>query len=258
VGLPQRLRVGLVQRAASLDPSENRAALKGLAGLAASSDLVVLPEASARDFGPPGSDLAPYAEPLDGPYAAALRELATEAVVVAGMFEAAPDADRPFNTLRVLGPGLDATYRKIHLYDSFGFRESDQLSAGEIAAAVVEVAGVPVGLMTCYDLRFPEIGRALSAAGALVQLVPAAWAAGPHKVEHWRTLLRARAIENVSYVVGVGQPGPRYTGHSLVVSPEGDVLVEAAEDEEVLSAELEPARVLEARERNPSLANRRM
>ena len=84
--------------------------------------------------------------------------------------------------------------------------------------------------MTCYDLRFPELARALTEAGAEALVVPAAWVAGERKVEHWRTLLRARAIENTVWVVGVGQPGPRYTGHSLVVAPDGDVVVEAGED----------------------------
>ena len=84
--------------------------------------------------------------------------------------------------------------------------------------------------MTCYDLRFPELARALVVAGAEALVVPAAWVAGERKVEHWRTLLRARAIENTVWVVGVGQPGPRYTGHSMVVAPDGDVVLEAGED----------------------------
>jgi predicted amidohydrolase len=94
--------------------------------------------------------------------------------------------------------------------------------------------------------------------GAEVLVVPAAWVAGPRKVDHWTTLLRARAIENTVYVVGVGQPGPRYSGHSMVVGPLGDVLVEAGDGPAVLHAELDPAEVVAARRTNPSLANRRM
>ena len=94
--------------------------------------------------------------------------------------------------------------------------------------------------MTCYDLRFPELARALVAAGAEVLVVPAAWVAGPRKVDHWTTLARARAIENTAYVVAVGQPGPRYTGHSIVVDPLGDVLAEAGEKAETLQVTLEP------------------
>ncbi len=252
------MRVALVQRAASLDPAQNRRALDELVPLVPDVDLVVLPEASARDFGEPGADLAPYAEGRDGPFASRLAEVAGPAVMVAGMFETAPDDARPFNTLVATGGGVEASYRKIHLYDSFGIRESDQLSAGPVRPVLVEVAGFSVGLMTCYDLRFPELARGLVDAGAEVLLVPAAWVAGERKVEHWRTLLRARAIENTAWVVGVGQPGPRYTGHSMVVAPDGDVLVEAGEGPEVLRAELGRERLDAVRRMNPSLANRRL
>jgi predicted amidohydrolase len=255
---PPQLRVTLVQRAASLEPVENLAALDRVAALTPAADLVVLPEGSARDFGEPGTDLAPYAEPLDGPYAARLAEVAGRATVVAGIFETAPDVGRPFNTLVVAGAAGPACYRKIHLYDSFGYRESDALTAGPVEPVVVDVAGWAVGLMTCYDLRFPELGRALAARGAEVLLVPAAWVAGERKVDHWTTLLRARAIENTAWVVAVGQPGPRYAGHSMVVAPDGEVVVEAGQGEAVLHAVLERDRLERVRATNPSLANRRM
>jgi predicted amidohydrolase len=163
----------------------------------------------------------------------------------------------PYNTVVVRGAAhLD--YRKIHLYDSFGYRESDVLAAGPIEPATFTLDGTTVGLMTCYDLRFPELARRLVDAGAEVILVPAAWVAGPRKVDHWTTLLRARAIENTAYVVGVGQPAPRYTGHSLVVGPLGDVLAEGGDGAEILTVRLDLAAVAEARRTNPSLANRRL
>jgi predicted amidohydrolase len=251
------MRVTLLQWASSLEPDDNRARLA--AGVAAGGDLVVFPEAFARDFGEAGSDVAPFAEAVDGPFAAEVGRLAAEhrTTVVAGMFEAGDDPDRPFNTLLVRG-AAEASYRKIHLYDSFGYRESDRLTGGAPAPVVVDVGGFAVGLMTCYDLRFPELGRALVDAGAEVIVVPAAWVAGPRKVEHWRTLARARAIENTAYVVAVGQPAPRYTGHSMVVGPLGDVLVEGGDGEEVLHAVLSRADLVEARRTNPSLANRRL
>jgi predicted amidohydrolase len=255
--MADRLRVALVQRASSLDPAANRATLT--AATPDGADLVVFPEAFQRDFGEPGSDLAPHAEPLDGPFAAALAAAATEhsTTVVAGMFEVSPDPARPFNTLLVRGTAT-AGYRKIHLYDSFGFRESDRVLAGDPEPVVVEVGGFAVGLMTCYDLRFPELGRRLVDVGAEVLVVPAAWVAGERKVDHWRTLVRARAIENTAYVVAVGQPAPRYTGHSMVVGPLGDLLVEAGPDEATLTAVLSREGLNEARRSNPSLANRRL
>jgi deaminated glutathione amidase len=251
------MQVTLVQEASTLDPAENRERLAELTP--EGSDLVVFPEAFARDFGEPGADLSGAAEPVDGPFATEVARVAEErgTTVLAGMFERADDPRRPVNTL-VLRGAAHADYRKIHLYDSFGYRESDSITAGPLTTTVVDLAGLKVGLMTCYDLRFPELARALVADGAEVLVVPAAWVAGPRKVDHWTTLARARAIENTAYVVGVGQPGPRYTGHSIVVDPLGEVLAEAGEKPETLSVTLDPATVAEARRTNPSLANRRL
>jgi predicted amidohydrolase len=256
----ERLRVRLVQRASGLDPAENLAALEEVAALPGETDLVVLPEAFARDFGEPGSDLAPFAQTLDGPFAERLRRLSgsSGAAWLAGMFEVADDPARPLNTL-VLAEGDELTlYRKIHLYDSFGYRESDTISPGPVQPGPVKVRGFPVGLMTCYDLRFPELARTLVEQGAEALVVPAAWAAGDRKVEHWRTLLRARAIENTVWVVGVGQPAPRYTGHSIVVAPDGDVVIEADGDAAVLDTVIDREAVADVRRTNPSLVNRRL
>ena len=252
------MRVALVQEASGLDPDANRARLDALTPEGA--DLVVWPEAFARDFGEAGSDVSGWAEPVTGPFATELGRVASarRTTVVAGQFETSHDPERPFNTLVVRGGEAPAAYRKVHLYDSFGYRESDRLVAGDPAAVVVAVGGWAVGLMTCYDLRFPEMGRLLVDAGAEVIVVPAAWVAGTRKVDHWRTLLRARAIENTVFVVAAGQPGPRYTGHSAVVDPLGDVLVEAGEGPEVLRTELRRDVLDEARRTNPSLRNRRL
>jgi deaminated glutathione amidase len=256
----ERLRIRLVQRASALDPAENLAALDEVAAMPGETDLVVLPEAFARDFGEPGSDLAPFAESLDGPFAKRLRQLSggSGAAWLAGMFEAADDPARPLNTLVLAEDEQLTTYRKIHLYDSFGYRESDTISAGPVEPGPVKIHGFPVGLMTCYDLRFPELARTLVEQGAEALVVPAAWVAGDRKVEHWRTLLRARAIENTVWVIGVGQPAPRYTGHSIVVAPDGDVVVEADGSPAVLEAVIDREAVADVRRTNPSLANRRL
>lgn len=255
--MTDQLSVVLVQHASSLDPADNRRALAELTP--GDADLVVFPEVFARDFGDAGSDVSGFAEPMDGAFATEVARVAADrgTTIVAGMFEASEDPARPFNTLVVRG-AVEASYRKIHLYDSFGFRESDRLASGPLGATLVDLGGFRVGLMTCYDLRFPELARALVDDGAEVLVLPAAWVAGDRKVEHWRTLVRARAIENTVFVVAVGQPGPRYTGHSMVADPWGDVLVEAGEDAEVLRATLHRKVLVAARGTNPSLANRRL
>ena len=257
------MQVTLVQEASTLDPAVNRARLAELTP--EGSDLVVFPEAFARDFGEPGSDLSAAAEPLDGPFATEVAKVAAErgTTVLAGMFEQGDDPARPVNTL-VLRGSAEAEYRKIHLYDSFGYRESDRIAAGPRTPVTADLAGFRLGLMTCYDLRFPELARALVDAGAEVLVIPAAWVPGrteeEHalKLDHWRTLVRARAIENTAYVVAVGQPGPRYTGHSLVVDPWGEVVAEAGEDAETLTVALDREVLDESRRTNPSLANRRL
>lgn len=256
------MRVALVQRASATDAAANRESIpEQLSALGPGSvDLVVLPEASMYDFGSPSLDLTPFAEPLDGPF---VQMIAAEAVrlgatIIAGMFEQTDSL--PFNTLVVVGPdgALRQTYRKIHLYDSFGYRESERLLPGEVTPVVVDVAGRPVGLMTCYDLRFPELARDLVDAGAELLVVPAAWVAGERKLDHWRTLLAARAIENTVHVAAAAQGGDRYTGHSLVVDPWGSIVGEADSGPEIVHAVLDGDDVTRARDENPSLANRRI
>ena len=252
------LSVTVVQEASGLDPADNRARLHDL--VPSDSDLVVLPEAFARDFGEAGSDVSPFAEALDGAFATELAAVAAEhnTTVVAGMFETSEDPARPYNTLLVRGAvdrvvPQDPSLRLLRLP---GVRRAARRASSRPWWSTWPASGV--GLMTCYDLRFPELARLLVDHGAEVLVVPAAWVAGPRKVEHWRTLSRARAIENTVFVVAAAQPGPRYTGHSLVVDPLGDVLAEAGEGAAVLRATLDRSVLEEARRTNPSLANRRL
>lgn len=254
------MRVALVQLSAGTGTDANLAAIRRLTD-GVDADLVVLPEAVMHDFGDPALPLGPVAQPLDGPFVGTLAEVAraSGAVVVGGMFERSGDADRPYNTLVAVGSdgAVLATYRKAHLYDSFGYRESDRLRAGDPVPVVFELAGVRLGLLTCYDLRFPEQGRALVDAGAEAFVVPAAWVRGPLKEDHWQTLLRARAIENTVYVAAAAQNGRAYCGLSQLVDPLGVVVAGLGDEEGRLIAELDPDRVTAARERNPALRHRR-
>jgi len=257
------MRVAVVQVSSSTDSAANRDHVaRVLSALEPGADLVVLPEGTMHDFGSPDHDLGAVAESLDGPFVELLSEHALRlgTTIVAGMFERAPGGALPFNTLVALSPdgSLAATYRKIHLYDSFGYRESDRLSAGDIVPTVLDIADLRVGLMTCYDLRFPELGRALVDAGAQAFVVPAAWVAGEGKLHHWQTLVTARAIENTVAVVAAAQDGERYTGHSLIVTADGSRVEEAGEGDVVLHATLTAGAIAQIRDVNPSLQNRRM
>jgi predicted amidohydrolase len=257
------MRIAVVQTASSYDKGANRDAVTRLVAEAAQDrpDLVVLPEAIMSDFAIDGGSVADAAESLDGEFVATLKKAAIEhgVAVVAGMFELSCDQHRPYNTLLAVGADgvLLGAYRKIHLYDAFGYKESDQLTAGDVAPVVIQVGDHSVGLMTCYDLRFPELSRALVDAGADVLAVPAAWVRGPLKEHHWTTLLTARAVENTCYVAAAAQNGKKYCGLSQIIDPQGVPVASVGEADGHASAEISATRLAEVRKRNPSLQNRR-
>lgn len=254
--------VAVAQFAAGLDKEENLKLLADgvRAGAERGAELVVTPEFGMYHDPTHIGDRS-YPEPLDGPWLSAVRDSVREAGVhaVVGMAERA-DGDRAYNTEVVLDPRgeIVGVYRKVHLYDAFGYRESDDVVPADITAPLTfVVGGLRFGVMTCYDLRFPESARVLADAGADALLVPAAWAAGPAKEDHWVTLLRARAIENTSYVLAAGQTGPHCTGQSLVADPMGVVIAAAGEAPGTAVATLDAARIAAVRERNPALSLRR-
>ena len=193
---------------------DNLAVVGRLAARAAreGADLLVLPEETMFTFRAVEGGFAAAVTGAWEPFTEGLARLARHhgLAIVAGGYEPAV-GDRPYNTLVAVDAegAVIGAYRKLHLYDAFDHRESDLITPGDRGIVVVEVAGVRVGLQTCYDLRFPEVSRALAAAGAEVLAIPAAWFAGEHKVDHWRTLLRARAVENTVWVAAADtMPGP--------------------------------------------------
>jgi predicted amidohydrolase len=214
-------------------------------------------------FGAPDLPLAPVAEPLDGAFVTGLQEAArTHGVtVVAGMFEPVEqDPSRAYNTVVALGPDgtLLGGYRKQHLFDALGWMESKRLEPGSPHDRLVFTVGdFSVGVLTCYDLRFPELARALADDGATLLAVPSAWVAGPLKEDQWSTLVRARAIENVLYVAAADQPAPTYAGRAMVVDPFGVVISSLGESAGETTADLEVARVESCRAKMPSLSHRR-
>ena len=258
------LGVAVAQFAPGRDPAVNLAAIRSLAETAVSrgARLIVFPEYSAFFEPVLGPSFVAAAEPLDGPFVSALAALAADlgVHVVAGMLEATDDPDRFANTLVALDPAgeLVAKYRKLHLYDAFGDRESDWVRAGAVEEPeTFDVRGLRVGLQTCYDIRFPEVTRRLVDAGADLVLVPAEWVRGPLKEQHWRTLLTARALENTVYLAAADHAPPVGVGNSMVVDPMGVELVTIGETTDVAVAWVSPERLTAVRARNPALALRR-
>ncbi|HZA42435.1 MAG TPA: carbon-nitrogen hydrolase family protein [Nitrososphaeraceae archaeon] len=150
-----------------------------------------------------------------------------------------------------------ARYRKIHLYDALGFRESDKFLAGSSIEKPFRFEAAKIGLMICYDIRFPEVSRILSVLGAELLVIPSAWVHGIMKEEHWQTFIKARAIENGIYVIAPDQIGNIYTGRSMVVDPFGTVLLDMGNKEGMEVVELEKSDIIKVREKLPLLKNRR-
>ncbi|MCW5952740.1 MAG: carbon-nitrogen hydrolase family protein [Propionibacteriaceae bacterium] len=258
------MRVALAQLTSSVDPSDNLELVREhtVRAAEAGAGLVVFPEAMMCSFARSVTDAA---QAWDGPWASGVREVARAVgvTVIVGMFTTT-GAERVTNSLLVTGPGIEARYDKIHLFDALGYRESERIAPGT-EPVVVEIGGVKIGLAICYDIRFPALFTHLARSGAEVIVVPASWAPGPGKVHQWRTLATARAMDSTCFVVGCGQAPPagaegsRPTGvgHSLVVDPFGTVLLELEDEPNLAVVDIDPAVVARAREAMPVLRNAR-
>ncbi len=207
------------------------------------------------------AELCAIAESIDGPFISALSVAAREAhiQVLAPIYETCPIRQRVYDSAVWIDPTgkAVATYRKLHLYDAFGFKESAKFFAGSEVTPPLSVGVAHVGIMICYDLRFPEMARMLALQGANVLLAPSGWVQGELKVEHWQTMISARALENGCFVVAPNQVGNVFTGHSMAVDPLGRPLVQMASEEGLAVIELDLSFVDEVRAKLPLLQNRR-
>ncbi|MEV0592341.1 carbon-nitrogen hydrolase family protein [Nonomuraea cavernae] len=253
--------IALCQIPVAPDPAANLKRVREALARAEGADLAIFPEATLTRYGRRITDLA---EPLDGPFVSGVAEAAREhrVAVIAGVFE--PGDGRVHNTAVAIDATgeVKAAYRKIHLFDSFGARESELVAPGS-EPTVVELAGVRVGLITCYDIRFPELARALVDQGAELFAVIAAWGSGPLKEDHWITLVRARALENTMWTAAVGQaPNPAESsdgfgvGRSMLVDPLGVVRADLGTAPGVQVVELDPEATAAARTTLPCLEHR--
>jgi len=268
--MPDRIRVACVQLTSRDDKAENLEKTERLVAQAAASgaDVVLLPEKWNAIGGV--ETLHEAAETIEGGESVeAMRGWAAQhgiTLVGGSITERREGREKLSNTSLVFDPDgeLVALYRKIHLFDvdvgGHRYRESEVEEPGE-EPVVARLEGWPIGLTVCYDLRFPELYRILALEGAELITVPAHFTLYTGK-DHWHVLLRARAIENQNYVAAAAQigetiPGKPSYGRSLIVDPWGIVLAQAPDEETVISAELDRARLEEVRRNLPSLKNRR-
>ena len=254
--------VAVAQFAPTADTAANLVAVQELVATASDrgARVVVLPEYSSYFVDPFDKTLLANAQSIDGEFVRALVRIAGihRIALVAGVLERG-EGERVRNAVvAVDGSGVLAVYRKLHLYDAYGQRESDWVEPGDIGAPeVFEVQGLRFGVMTCYDLRFPEMSRVLADAGVDVMLVPAAWVRGPLKEHHWRTLLHARAIENTVFVAAADHPPPLGVGASMIVDPQGVDIAAIGTATGVAVAHLDRAAIERVRRVNPALRLRR-
>jgi len=210
------------------------------------------------------------AQPLDGESISWARSVASELgidLVAGSIVERVADRQKASNTSVHIGPDgeIRAVYRKLHLFDvevdGVRYAESESEEPGEQIVVSELASGISLGMSICYDLRFPELYRMLTVAGAEVLAVPSAFTLTTTR-DHWEVLLRARAIENQCFVVAPNQigahpPGNRCGGRSLIVDPWGLVLASAPDAETVIVADLDLAILNDTRRLLPSLAHRR-
>lgn len=259
--------VAAAQFAGIADVTVNLATIEKLAASAAAqgAKLAVFPEASMYDFTASAADLAMIARRDGRRFEAEIHAIAKRhgIILVVGMYsEGSGELSR--NTFIVAGADGSSLgrYEKLHLYDAFHYRESNKNERAPLLGSFAELclfdfSGMRFGLLNCYDLRFPEMARALVDRGADVLLIGSGWVAGPLKEMHWDTLLRARAIENTCYVVAACQPAPLSVGLSMIVDPGGLSISTVADNEGLAIARLTAARLADVRRILPSLQHRR-
>ncbi|HEY1612768.1 MAG TPA: carbon-nitrogen hydrolase family protein [Rhizomicrobium sp.] len=264
-------RAACVQLRSSDDVAENIATASALIREArrAGADFVATPENTTLMAPDGGAKLELSRSEDDDTALPAFRALAQELGIwlLIGSLAIKVSADKTANRSFLVDPqgAIAARYDKIHLFDvdlpsGETYRESNTVAGGD-RAATADLPWCRVGLSICYDLRFPALYRDLAQAGAAMLTVPSAFTETTGKA-HWHVLLRARAIENGAFVLapaqgGLHANGRRTFGHSLIVSPWGEILAEAGTDPGIILAEIDPAAVAEARARVPSLRHDR-
>ncbi|BES82528.1 carbon-nitrogen hydrolase family protein [Pyrodictium abyssi] len=221
------------------------------------ADVVLLPEyANVYPAGIPTGELRGRAESIEeSVFAGALEWAAAEygVYVFSGFLEKSGDCIYSSVVMARPSGGVEAVYRKVMLFDALGYRESDVLCRGGDPPRLVEAAGLRVGAIVCFELRFPEMARGLALQGAELVLVPAAWYRGPGKEEQLRFLAQARASENTVYLAVASMAGPDFVGRSMLVDPMGFVAVDAGAREAYVEAVVDKDYLRDVRKALPLL-----
>ena len=258
-------KIAIVQFKASTDKTKNLPRILRYIKQAAGNhaDLCAFPEYMM--FFTPASQsakqVAQQAETINGKFVSAISECARQnsIIVVGTMLEKSKKKDRVYDTSFVVNKSgkIIGKYRKTHLYDALGFKESAKMLAGKTIPLPTKTSVGKLGMIICYDLRFPELSRALASSGSEILIVPSAWVNGPMKEEHWFTLNKSRAMENGCYVIAPDHLGHIYTGRSLAVDPYGRILLDMKKRQGIGYVNISISVVKSIRKKLPLLKNRR-
>ena len=259
------MRVAVVQFKASTKKEDNLKKIISYISKAAAKNATLIAFSEFMMFYTNSSQtpkqLANLAETINGNFVSTIAETAKEnqIQIVGSFYEKSRKKDRVYDTSFVISElgKVISTYRKIHLYDALGFRESDKMVAGSKIEKPVKTSIGKIGMMICYDLRFPEMSRSLAVAGSEILVVPSAWVKGNMKEEHWITINKTRAIENGCYVIAPDQIGNIYCGRSLVVDPYGKILLDMKKKQGIGFVNIDLNKVKQTRKILPLLKNRR-
>ncbi len=259
------MRAAIVQFKASTNKETNLKKILNYISKAAQNKatLVAFPEFMMfyTDSSQTPKQLASLAETISGNFVTTIANTAKEnhIQVIGSFYEKSTKKNRVYDTSFVIDKSgkVISTYRKIHLYDALGFRESDKMISGSKIAKPVKTSVGKVGLMICYDLRFPEMSRSLAVAGSEVLVAPSAWVKGDMKEEHWLTINKTRAIENGCYVIAPDQVGNIYCGRSIVVDPYGKILLDMKKRQGIGYVNIDLKKIKQVRKVLPLLKNRR-
>ena len=258
-------KIALVQFKASTDKKKNLPKILDYIKQAAknNADMCTFPEYMM--FYTPKTQtarqVAQEAETITGEFVSAVCDSARKNSIasVGTMYEKSRKKDRVYDTSFIVNKNgkVIGKYRKIHLYDALGFKESSKMSPGSLIPMPTKTSVGKLGMMICYDLRFPEMSRALASAGTEILVAPSAWVNGPMKEEHWITLNKSRAIENGCYVIAPDHLGHVYSGRSLAVDPYGRILLDMKKRQGIGYVNISLENVHKTRKKLPLLKNRR-
>jgi len=266
--MKKKFRTALVQMKSSVNKEQNLAYSLELINEAAKDKarLICFPEFQMA-YSPPEQKpeaLHKIAEKMNGNFVSTLSYSAKQNKinVIATIYEIIntnKQNHKVFDTAIIINDlgKLKSVYRKVHLYDALGFKESKKLVAGSIIERPTRTSVGNLGLLICYDMRFPEISRILTVNGANILASPSAWVTGFMKQEHWEIMVKARAIENGVYVIAPNQVGNIYCGHSMVIDPFGSTLVDMGNREGIEIIDIDSSRIDTIRRTLPLLMNRR-